>query len=53
MYEESRAGREADRDPCLGVIVSTVMMKQTSSPPCHDDRSSVWLGSIFTEKSIP
>lgn len=39
------AGREADRDPCLGVIVSTAMMKQPSSPPCHDDRSQDWLGN--------
>lgn len=41
------AAREADRDPCLGVIVSTSMMKQPSSPPCHDGKSSVWLGSTF------
>lgn len=46
----SNAGRETDRDPCLGVNVSTVMMKQ--SPPCYDNWSTVWLRSIFTE-SLP
>lgn len=43
------AVRETDRDSCLGVIVNTVMMKQLSSPPCYNDKSSVWLSSIFTE----
>lgn len=43
------AGWEADRDPCLGVIVSTAMMKQPSSHLCLDDKSSVWLCSIFAE----
>lgn len=41
------AGRETDRDPCLGVIVSTVMMKQ--SPPCHDDKNS----APYSQKPIP
>lgn len=40
------AKSETDRDSCLRVIVSTVMMKEASSPTCHDDKSSVWLGSI-------
>lgn len=52
-YEVERMavrGRRTDREPCLGVIVrAEVMMKQPGTPPCHDDKSSVWLGSTCTE----